>query len=78
MVHYGLLGNAELCQLFYSLPLKYSFGLSRNPPQHGEGTRDKVLHFIFTNKQNVSDKQSQLMLNTGSLSINCVYLDHQR
>ena len=51
MDHYGLPGNAELCQLFYSLPLKYSYGLSRNPPQHGEGTRDKALHFIFTNKK---------------------------
>ena len=71
MDHYGLPGNAELCQLFYSLPLKYSYGLPRNPPQHGEGTRDKALHFIFTNKQNVSDKESQL------LSIKCVYLNHQ-
>ena len=76
MVHYGLSGNNELCQLFYSL--KYSFGLSRNPPQHGKGTNDKALHFIFTNKQNVSDKESQLMLNTGSLSIKCVYLNHQQ
>ena len=36
MVHYGLPGNAKLCQLFYSLPLKYPFGLSCNPPQHGK------------------------------------------
>lgn len=72
MVHYGLPGNAELCQLFYSLPLKYPFGLSCNPPQHGEGTHDKALHFISTNKQNVSDKESQLS------SIKCVYLNHQR
>lgn len=68
MVHYGLPGNAEW-QFFYGLPHKHSFGLSRNPRQHGEGTRDKALHFIFTNKQNVSDKASQLMLNTGSLTV---------
>ena len=65
MVHYGLPGNAELCQLFYSLALKYSYGLSRNPPQHGEGTRDKALHFIFTNKKTFQIKN----LNSYALSV---------